>query len=76
MSDEIQKRHFRVSVCRMTFGQIEVMAPNALAAEDVAQSVTGATVTFETGSIVHRIEQRLPVPGKPGEYTWHEVPRA
>ena len=72
---EVSQRRFRLCLCRMVFAELEVVADGPVAAEVLGRSGNGATVKFETGPIVHRIEQQFPIAGKPGEFQWVEVQR-
>jgi len=66
-------RRFRVSLARMAFAELEIEATDPLTAEVLGRRADGLAMKFETGNIVHRVEERIPVPGKPGEFEWVEI---
>lgn len=71
-----EKTKFRVSLCSMSFFEIEVAAENSSAAELIGRTADSARLRFECRPVVHKVEWRVPVPGQPGEFRWEEVERA
>jgi hypothetical protein len=70
MKDGPQK--FRVSLAKWQFATVEIDAHSPLLAEMTARANPPAFAA-PSDAFVFRVEERVPVPGKPGEYQWQEI---
>lgn len=73
-----ERRLYRVSLCVMIFGEIEIEATDGRAAEASAlDRCKDASRCFQTAPAAHRVEVRRPIdPREPAKgFQWHEVPR-
>lgn len=68
-----ESRKYRVSLCFMTFMDVEVDAVSASAAEILGRSPVEPRVKMDVGPVVHKVEHRVPVPGAPGEFRWEDA---